>query len=197
MTAHIIALEGIDQSGKQTQSRLLANKLRRHDYKVGLVSFPIYGTPSGLRIRRFLDGKQNYPVEAVHMLYSLNRWENLRVIERLTRENEFLIADRYTPSNLAYGLSRGLKLEWLRTLDHGLPTSELVIVLDTPIPSSFARKERRRDIHEKDRLLLSRVRRNYKILSRKLGWKIIDGSKPVQSVRFEIWKLVQRKFKTR
>jgi dTMP kinase len=197
MTAHIIALEGIDQSGKQTQSRLLTNNLRRHGYKVGQISFPIYNTPAGQQIRRFLDGKQNYPKEAVHMLYSLNRWENLHRIEKLTQENEFLIADRYTPSNLAYGLSQGLSLEWLRTLDLGLPKAELVIVLDTPVPSSFARKEKRRDIHEKDRLLLSRVRKNYKMLSRRIGWKILDGARPVESVRSEIWKLVQNKFQTR
>jgi dTMP kinase len=197
MTAHIIALEGIDQSGKQTQSRLLAKTLRRLHHKVGLVSFPIYNTPAGLQIRRFLDGKRGYPAEAVHMLYSLNRWENLQMVEQLTRENDFLIADRYTPSNLAYGISRGLSLQWLRTLDQGFPTAELVIVLDTPIPSSFARKQKGRDVHEKDRLLLSRVRKNYKILSRKLGWKILDGSRPVESVRSDIWNLVQKKFETR
>ena len=129
------------------------------------------------------------------MLYSLNRWENLPTIERLMRENEFLIADRYIPSNLAYGLSRGLSLDWLRALDQGLPSAELVIVLDTPVPASFARKGKRRDAHERDRLLLSRVRRKYKTLSHKLGWKILDGSKLVQSLRSEIWDLVQRKFK--
>ena len=164
---------------------------------MSLISFPIYDTPAGRQIRRFLEGKQDYPAEAVHMLYSLNRWENLPTIKRLALENEFLIADRYTPSNLAYGLSRGLSLDWLRALDNGLPMPELVIVLDTPVPASFARKAKRRDAHERDRLLLSRVRRNYKILSQDMGWNLLDGSKSIRSVRSEIWKLVQGKFETR
>jgi len=197
LTAHIIALEGIDQSGKQTQSRLLANHLRKLHYITGQISFPIYKTPAGIQIKHFLNGQQNYPPEAVHMLYSLNRWENLDTIKKLTRKNEFLIADRYTPSNLAYGISRGLGLQWLTTLDKGLPTAELVIVLDTPVPSSFARKTSGRDKHERDRQLLSRVRANYRILSRKLGWEILDGSRPVETVRSDIWKIVQKRFKTR
>ncbi|HEX4922133.1 MAG TPA: thymidylate kinase, partial [Candidatus Bathyarchaeia archaeon] len=143
------------------------------------------------------NGTRHYPPEAVHMLYSLNRWENLPTIEKLTRENEFLIADRYTPSNLAYGTARGLDLQWLRTLDKGLPVAELVIVLDAPIPSSFARKARGRDRHERDKQLLSRVRKNYKTLSRLLGWQILDGSRPVENVRLDIWRLVQKKFRTR
>jgi len=188
-------VEGIDQSGKQTQSRLLANHLRRLHYKTGLISFPIYKTHAGVQIRHFLNGDRRFPPQAVHMLYSLNRWENLETIQKLSRENQFLIADRYTPSNLAYGISSGLELEWLRTLDNGLPTAELVVVLDTPVPSSFARKEKERDKHEKDRQLLSRVRENYRMLSRKLGWKILDGSRSVENVRSDIWKIAQKRFK--
>ena len=129
------------------------------------------------------------------MLYSLNRWENKDKILNLANQYRFIIADRYTSSNLAYGATRGVDQEWLSQLDKGLPTADLVIVLDTPIPSSFARKTTGRDIHERDRRFLSRVRRNYRTLARRNRWTVIDGSRPVETVRSEIWKTVQKKFK--
>ena len=195
MAARIIALEGIDQSGKQTQTRLLAKRLRRRDYKTTTISFPIYKSLSGKRIRAYLRGRQNLPDEAVHMLYSLNRWENQDLIENLVRRYDFVIADRYTPSNLAYGTSRGLNLTWLEGLDKGLPSADLVIVLDTPVPLSFARKSRHRDVYESDREFLVRVRRAYKILSKRLDWRIVSASRSPSDVELEIWSVVTNKFR--
>lgn len=187
-------MEGIDQSGKRTQTRLLANHLRRKGFKVRTVGFPIYTTPAGLLIRKYLAGKQTYQPQALHMLYSVNRWENLDTLDRLVKTSDFLIADRYVPSNLAYGVTRGLGLEWLEQLDDGLPKSALVIVLDVPIRSSIERKTRNRDRHERDKRLLRRVRRTYQTLSSKLGWKTIDGNKPVMEVHSAIWTLVSDRF---
>jgi dTMP kinase len=194
LTGRIIALEGIDQSGKRTQTRLLTNHLNRIGFKTGTISFPIYRSPSGQQIRRFLDAKQDYPPEALHMLYSLNRWENLYKIQEILGKVSYLVADRYSPSNLAYGVSRGLPLDWLEGLDCGLPRSDLVIVLDVPVRFSFHRKSTKRDIHESNRRLLTRVRQTYKVLARKLNWRTVDGTRNVDEVESAIWNIVRRKF---
>jgi len=190
----IIALEGIDQSGKRAQTRLLANELKRKGARVNKISFPIYKSPSGRQIQRFLEGKQKYPTTALHMLYSLNRWENQELLTKLTEKADFVIADRYSPSNLAYGVSRGLSLDWLQGLDRGLPQPRLVIVLDVPVPASFARKSTGRDVHERNKQLLSRVRRTYRTLAKKLDWKMVDATRPVEDVQAAIWSLVGEKF---
>ena len=194
MRGRIIALEGIDQSGKRTQTRLLANELKKKGAKVSTISFPIYELPSGRQIQRFLEGKQKHPATALHMLYSLNRWESQEQIIRLTQNSDFVIADRYYPSNLAYGVSRGLSLDWLQGLDRGLPTASLVIVLDVPVHSSFTRKSKSRDVHERDKQLLAKVRRTYRMLAKKLNWKIVDAARPVEEVREAVWRLVRRRF---
>src|SRR5713101_3420877 len=150
LTASFIDLEGIDQSGKKTQTRLLVAKLRRNGFKATTLDFPVYSTPAGQEIRAFLNGRRNYSPQAVHMLYSLNRWENRDMIARALGSSDFLLANRYSASNLAYGLAKGLDLEWLMGLDRGLPTPERVIVLDVPVSSSFVRKGQRRDLHEND-----------------------------------------------
>jgi len=195
MRGKIIALEGIDQSGKRTQTRLLAEELERKGARVGTISFPIYRSPSGRQIQRFLAGKQEYPATALHMLYSLNRWENQDRITSLVEKSDFVIADRYYPSNLAYGVSRGLSLGWLQGLDRGLPTASLVIVLDVPVLSSFGRKSSGRDVHERDKQLLLRVGRTYRTLAEKLDWKMVDANRPVEEVREAVWGIVRKKFR--
>jgi len=188
LPAHFIDLEGIDQSGKKTQTRLLVAKLRRQGFKAATLDFPVYSTSAGREVQAFLNGKRNYPPRAVHMLYSLNRWENLDRIVRDLGSKDFLLADRYTASNLAYGLAKGLDLEWLTSLDQGLPKPERVVVLDVPVDSSFARKGKLRDLHESNRALLLRVRRNYLKLANKFNWHVIDGTGPVEIVHSQIWK---------
>ncbi len=183
-----IDMEGIDQSGKKTQARLLVAKLRRQGFKVATLGFPIYTTPAGREIRAFLDGKRNYPLQAVHMLYSLNRWENKDAIIRRLGGVDFLVTDRYYPSNLAYGFARGLDLNWLATLDRGLPKPDAVVVLDVPVRASFSRKARGRDLQESDRALLLRVRRSYLRLARKYHWRVVNGAGPPASVHEEVWK---------
>ena len=195
MPAKIIDIEGIDQSGKRTQTRLLAEDLKKEGAKVSTISYPIYKSPSGRQIQRFLQGKQNYPATALHMLYSLNRWENQELIVKLTETADFVIADRYYPSNFAYGVSRGLSLGWLQGLDRGLPTASLVIVLDVPVLSSFGRKSTGRDVHEKDRRLLLKVRRTYGRLAKKLEWKMVDANRPVEEVHEAVWRIVREQFR--
>jgi dTMP kinase len=195
LRGRIIALEGIDQSGKRTQTLLLANELKKKGAKVSTISFPIYKSPSGRQIQRFLEGKQKYPATALHVLYSLNRWENREQMTKLTQTSDFVIADRYYPSNLAYGVSRGLSLDWLQGLDRGLPTASLVLVLDVPVHSSFTRKSRGRDAHERDKQLLTKVRRTYGRLAKKFDWKIVDATRSVDEVHEAVWSIVRKKFR--
>lgn len=191
MRARFISLEGIDQSGKKTQTRLLVRRLRRTGHKVATMSFPVYRSPSGQQIRAFLEGRRNYSFQAVHMLYSLNRWENLGQITERLKRSDFLVADRYSASNLAYGLARGLSLEWLVGLDKGLPVPDTVIVLDVHVPVSFDRKAVNRDLHERNRRFLLRVRQAYLKLAKKYGWHLVDGTGPAEKVHQGVWEAIK------
>jgi len=195
LPARIISIEGIDQSGKRTQTLRLAKMLQRSGFRVKTVSFPIYDSLSGKLIEHYLKGGKNYSSRALHMLYSLNRWENLELVKGLMRKADFLIADRYIPSNLAYGVSKGLTVEWLLGLDAGLPRADLVIVLDVPVRSSFARKSKHRDIHEQDSNLLTRVNESYRKLGKKLGWKTVKGNASAELVGSWVWSVVRKRFR--
>ncbi len=197
MAARLIAIEGIDQSGKHTQTRLLAKTLREKHFKVKTISFPIYDSRSGRQLREFLEGRTSYPPQMIHMLYSLNRWENLEKIRLIMKHSDYLIMDRYSPSNIAYGVAKGLDRQWLTILEKGLPIADLVIVLDVPVSSSFTRKLDKRDVHEKDRHYLAKVKQSYKTLARQFGWKLVDANASADETHERVWKEVRAKFHLR
>lgn len=176
MPARIVAIEGIDQAGKKTQSRLLAKHLGQKGLRAKTLSFPDYNSWSGQIIKNYLEGNRSFQFQALCMLYSLNRWEHLHLLTKLIESNHFLVANRYTPSGLAYGVAGGLDLSWLRNLDNGLPEPDDVLVIDVPVTASFARKTEGRDVHEVDTRYLATVRRTYRKLSNKFGWKVIRGT---------------------
>ena len=142
MRSRLIALEGIDQAGKKTQTGLLARRLRSEGFKVSILSFPVYSTSSGRMIRSFLTGRTRASPNVLHMLYSLNRWEKLETITDALRKSDLVICNRYSPSNLAYGAARGLSIDWLSGMDSGLPEPGVVFVLDVPMESSRSRVNR-------------------------------------------------------
>ena len=102
-----------------------------------------------------------------------------------------VIINRYTPSNLAYGIAHGLSANWLERLEMDLPKPDLVLILNVSPRVSFERKRQLLDVHEENLPYLREVRDAYLRLARKHGWKIIDGECDAGIVSLELWKFVQ------
>lgn len=189
----IIVIEGADQAGKKTQSQLLANALRKSKIKTKIFSFPDYTTPLGQEINKFLHGKRKFPPQVIHCLLAANRWEKLTEIQQAHQKNSVIIMNRYYQSNLVYGVANGLNLNWLQSLDEGLPKADLVIVLDVPQKVSFLRKKTKRDRFEKNTEFLKRISQTYKTLAKKFGWKVINASQTKDQVHQDIMKILSSK----
>ena len=188
----IIVIEGSDKAGKGTQSRLLVDALKLSGKVCVIIDFPDYTTPIGAEIRAFLDGKRNYPNELKHMLFSANRWEKKREIESMVNNGTIIIINRYYQSNLAYGISNGLNINWLLNLDKGLPKEDLVIVLEVSSKMSYQRTAAEyNDTFEKDQKLMVDVHKNYRVLARKFKWKIINGEQNREEVHQDIMKIIK------
>jgi dTMP kinase len=172
-----ICIEGIDSVGKRTQSALLDSWLRSKDLTTRLLSFPDYGTTIGREIKRFLVGDKSYPPEVRAVLYAANRWERKADLENLLAKTDVLIVDRYTGSNLAYGLSSGLPLDWLVNLEVGLPQPDLVLLLDAPPQALIPRHGFNKDTYETNLNLQERARKEYLGLAAKFHWTTIDAAK--------------------
>ncbi len=182
----LISIEGIDAVGKRTQTSLLTAWLRSKSISVSTFSFPDYGTAIGKEIRRFFDGEKNYSPEVRSLLFAANRWERKGDLEGMLSSTQAVIVNRYSGSNLAYGTTIGVQLEWLLGLEAGLPKADLVLVLDAPPSALYQRRGLNKDRYERDRGLQERVRKSYLDLSAKFGWKVIDASQGINKTSASI-----------
>ena len=187
----IIVIEGIDKAGKTTQSRLLENALKNKGRNCTTIDFPDYSTPIGAEIRAFLRGERQYPDETKLMLLSANRWERRKDIENMLKKGIIIILNRYYHSNLVYGISKKMNLDWLQNLDKGLPSEDVCIVLDVDHYISKSRSKSSRDKFESDDLLLEKAHKNYKKLAKRFDWKLIDAKETKMNVNKKILDIVQ------
>ena len=175
-----IAIEGIDAVGKKTQTSILESWLRSRGLSTRSLSFPVYETTIGTEIRKFLAGTVGYPPEVRAMLYAANRWEKKAELEATISRTDVTIVNRYSGSNLAYGVSSGLGLDWLLNLESGLPEPDLVIVLDAPPAQLVPRRGRNKDSYERNTDLQERARRAYLEHAAKFGWTVIDANRGIE-----------------
>jgi dTMP kinase len=179
LSGRIIVIEGLDKSGKTTQSNLLFNYLiKKNPDKVVLMDFPDYSTQIGKIIRDFLDGKSNFNNETMHMLLAANRREKREIIEGLLEKDNTIVMNRYYQSNLAYGIANGISKDWLMNLDAGIPKESITIILDIDPKVTHTRAVNNNfspDTFEQNIDFLHRARLNYLCLAEDLGWKIIPS----------------------
>ncbi|MCC7034917.1 MAG: dTMP kinase [Acidobacteria bacterium] len=182
MNGHLIAFEGLDQSGKQTQAERLAAALRAEGRRVEFLSFPEYPTAIGAEIGRALNGEREYEPDTLQLLYIANRYEFRPRMREWLAAGDIVICDRYLASSVAYGEAQGLDPAWLLDVQRYLPQPSLTLVLDIPPEVSLARKHAARDRFERDLPLLSRVRASYRRQASAPGWVLIDGQQDRDAV---------------
>jgi dTMP kinase len=170
----LVAFEGLDQSGKQTQAERLRDRLTARGRSVRLLSFPDYATHIGTEIGLALRGEREYPAEVMQMLYIANRYEWKAVIEAECARGGVVICDRYLASSVAYGEAQGLDPAWLRDAQRYLPAPDLTVLLDIAPEVSARRKTSDRDRYERDLALLGRVRESY-LRQAAQGWMRLDA----------------------
>jgi dTMP kinase len=186
MSGHIIAFEGLDQSGKQTQAELLREYLKQEGHKARLVSFPDYGTSIGEEIARALQGEREYGPDVMQLLYVANRYERKPDLQRWLGGGLFLVCDRYTASSVAYGGAQGLDEAWLTEMQKFLPLPLLTILLDIEPETAVQRKAVDRDRYERDIALQRRVRESYHRQASASGWVVLDGERPPAAIHEDV-----------
>ncbi|MDG6996193.1 MAG: dTMP kinase [Nitrososphaerota archaeon] len=188
-SGYLISFEGIDASGKNTQSRLLFEYLRSKDIDSEYISFPDYITRIGNEIHDFLSRKTDYNLETRHLLYAANRYEHKEKLQKWIEEGKVVVINRYSESNYAYGAANGLPLDWLVQIESRMPRADYIISLKISPEISMQRKAVR-DRYEGDLAFLQRVSDVYDALVEKGRWFAIDGARPKEEVHYEISQLV-------
>jgi dTMP kinase len=184
----LLSFEGIDASGKNTQSSMLVHFLRSKGIPCEFLSFPVYETIIGQEISSFLSGKKNYNSEARQLLYAANRYEFKDKIENWLNDEKIVVINRYCESNIAYGVANGLPAEWIRNAESLMPRADYIFYLKATTKLSTLRKTER-DKYESNLQFLSRVTEVYDAIFEKGRWFAIDAEGSIESIHREISSL--------
>jgi len=195
MAGKLIVIEGLDSSGKQTQTELLCKALSEKGIPVKKISFPCYDSDSSALVKMYLAGKfgQNagdVNPYAASSFYAVDRYASFKTdwSEHYNRGG-IVVADRYTTSNMIHQAGkisdlgeRDKYLKWLYEYEFaylGLPKPDKVLFLEMPPEvSERLMKERankitgesEKDIHEKDKSHLENSYNSALYVAEKFGW---------------------------
>ncbi|XP_068667460.1 thymidylate kinase [Aristolochia californica] len=180
----LIVLEGLDRSGKTSQSAKLTSFLEEKGFSVEPWRFPDRKTCVGEMISLYLSNKSQLDDQTIHLLFSANRWEKRSLMETKLRSGVTLIVDRYSYSGVAFSAAKGLDIQWCKAPEMGLLAPDLVLYLD--IPPEKAAERGGYGVERYEQLDFQRkVAQHYQIL-RDETWKIVDACLSTEAVEKQL-----------
>lgn len=225
MKGKLIVIEGTDCSGKETQSNLLIEKLKKENIRIEKFSFPNYNSPTGKIIGGpylgksyicegwFEEGAPNVDPKVSALYYAADRLYNIDKIKFLLENGVNVILDRYVFSNMAHQggkieneKERNEMYEWLENLEFNLlnlPKPDIGLFLHMPFECSLELKKNREeelDQNEKDKNHLINAENAYKEVAKKYDFYTIEcneGSriKTIEEINEDLYNYVISKIK--
>ena len=216
----LIVIDGLDGSGKQTQTDLLAKRLSGRNICVKQITFPTY-TESSALIQLYLSGQlgalEEVNVYAASTFYAVDRYASYcRDWKEHYAGDALVLTDRYVTANIIHQMGKLPKdrwedyLSWVNDLEYvrfELPKPDLVLYLELPIAVSCRLLEKRyegdsskKDLHERDSAYLRTCHETAAFAADRLGWHVVhcgdgkDGIRPPDEIADEIEALVTQRF---
>ena len=193
-----VVFEGVEGSGKTTQSKALKRALSEAGYEVTLTVEP-GGTPTGERVRRWVKSATDITPMAELFLFSAARAALVEsVIAPALEQGKVVVCDRYVYSTVAYqGYGRGLDLDTIAFLNltaTGELSPRLVVLLDMP-PGQISSRKASTDLDRIERESQSfhrRVRKGYLEQARRDPdrWLVLDATEAVADISHTVWERV-------
>lgn len=217
MNHQLIVIEGLDGSGKATQSNLLYEYLKEQGYKVRKLSFPDYNNPGCQLVKMYLNGDfgdnpNSVNAYAASSFYAVDRYSSYMTDWKKDYEQGIILADRYSTSNLIHQCAKlphdqwNSFIEWVNEYEYkllGIPEPNLIIYLKMNpmisqelLESRYNGDESKKDIHEKNVEYLMKCKEAADYCAHYLGWSIVDCCthsnliKPIDTIQLEIRNFV-------
>ena len=192
----LLIFEGLDGSGKGTQTALLCDTLRRRGVDLRQITFPDYESDSSALVRMYLSGRfgdrpDDVNAYASYTFFAVDRFASYKTVwGEFYRSGGLVVSDRYTTSNAVHQCSKlppmhwdGF-LNWLFDFEYkklGIPEPDAVVYLAVDVEVSqrllaerYQGDTARMDIQEKDTEYLARSRAAAEYCARTLGWRRVD-----------------------
>lgn len=213
----LIVIEGLDGSGKATQTALLKKALEDRGVQIKQVSFPDYNNPSSSLVKMYLNGElggspDDVNAYAASSFYAVDRYASYKKYwQEDYNSGKVIIADRYSTSNAIYQLSKVEKdkrdefLQWLANYEYdcmGLPKPDMVIYLDMPLGVSqklltqrYKGNESKKDLHESNFKFLEQCRESAIYSAERMDWQIINcaengNPRTIESIHNDIINII-------
>ncbi len=219
----LILIEGTDCSGKETQSKLLVEKLQKLGKKAIYFSFPNYDSPTGKIVggpylgkqeiceSYFKEGAAKVPAKVASLYFAADRLYNLPYLKQLLIENDYVILDRYVYSNMAHQggkfedkQERYAMYDFLFNLEFNmlqLIIPDLVIFLHMPYLYAKELQKNRKflDGHERVAKHLQNAELSYLELSDKYNFSYVicvheNSMRDIEDINEEILNMINNRF---
>lgn len=213
----LIVIDGVDSSGKETNTNYIYELLKASGENVIKISFPNYISPSSSLVKMYLQGDfgenpNDVSAYAASIFYAIDRYASYKTL--WSDFDGIIVADRYTTSNMVHQAAKiddekekEKFLEWLEDLEFeklGIPRPDKIIFLNMPVWAAEQlmanRKnkitgENEKDIHEKNSEYLKKSYDNAMYVAKKFGWTVVDCTegdriKSLEEIQKELKKIV-------
>ena len=212
-------MEGLDGSGKSTQTQLLQNYFENKGIEYKKIKLPDYDSPSSTLVKMYLGGEfgkkpSDVNAYAAGAFYAVDRYASFKQNWKTDYENNVLIlADRYATSNSIYQMEKidpdkwDEYLTWSADFEYnklGIPKPDCVIFLDMPVEISqklmtgrYNGDEGKKDVHEADVEFLQKCRKSALYAAEKQNWNVVecsDGNEPlsIEEIHNNIVKIIEK-----
>ncbi|ACP38114.1 dTMP kinase [Saccharolobus islandicus] len=183
----LIAIEGIDGSGKTT----LANLLKEHLESKMKLNVIVTREPFSEDIIKLIEKiGWNDPILLV-LLFAADREIHVNWLSKI-KDADLIILDRYYFSSIAYQGALGVDEQWIKMVNSYFPKPDMVILLDLPIEVAISRIKNDKFNFEEKIKSLAKVREKYLKLAKEYNFYIVDASKDKNEVLEQAIKIIQK-----
>jgi dTMP kinase len=188
-----ITFYGINNIGKSTHARILAERLKEEGFDPLYIKYPIYDLePSGPYLNKLLrEGIQKISEEELQLWFTINRHQYEETLKSHLMEGKTIIAEDYIGTGIAWGIAKGANEEWLEQINKYLVRSDLSILIDGERTKSAIEEKH---IHETNDNLMRKARQVHLDLAKKYSWYLIKLQEKKEDTAKLVWEAVKEFF---
>ncbi len=183
-----VVIYGNNNIGKTTQAKLLIERMKRENYPVRYIKYPIYDlAPTGPMINDYLREGNFYDLSAreAQTLYAMNRTQFEPTLKSWLDEGVSVVAEDYIGTSLGWGTGSGVKKEYLLEVNSHLLKEDTVLFMDG---DRFLVSKEKKHIHEQDDELTDRVGDIFRELADEFKWNKINAVGSIEEVHKRMWQ---------